>query len=60
MVDDGGVGLSTRMISTGDGVTSLGTYPVLLVLRCRQATSREFRQRDIFVDEVPTSETAVR
>jgi hypothetical protein len=38
-VDDRGVGLSTRMISAGDEVTSLGTYPVSLVLWCHQATS---------------------
>jgi hypothetical protein len=57
-VDDRGVGLSTGMISTGDEVTSLGTYPVSLVFRCRQATSWEFRQRVIFVDDVPSSETA--
>jgi hypothetical protein len=30
-VDNRGVGLSTRMISAGDEVTSLGIYPVLLL-----------------------------
>jgi hypothetical protein len=41
-LDNREVGLSTRMISAGDEVTSLGTYPVSLVLWCRQATSWEF------------------
>jgi hypothetical protein len=35
-VNDRRVGLSTKMISTGDEITSLGTFQVPLVLWCRQ------------------------
>jgi hypothetical protein len=51
-VNDRRVGLSTRMLSTGINVTSLGAYTVSLVLRCRQATSWESQQRDKFIYKI--------